>query len=137
MMDIVNIVKKNMKPFDIKLAKADYPIQTMAGNPARIICYNKKGGDYPIVALVEYNGKELTHYYNNNGEYEGLQNDIDLCMAPIKKEGWINIYALFGNGTIDREAEYIYPTEESAVRHKANDSPDKKYVVTKKIEWEE
>ena len=50
-----------MKPFDLELAKKGHPVCTRDGRDARIICYDAKTGEYPIIALVYYaeNGLSL------------------------------------------------------------------------------
>lgn len=46
-----------MKPFDIELAKAGYPVCTRDGRPVRILCFDRKSVDgYSILALV-YEGE--------------------------------------------------------------------------------
>ena len=43
-----------MKPFDIELAKAGYPVCTRDGRPVRILCFDRKSVDgYSILALVD------------------------------------------------------------------------------------
>lgn len=125
-----------MKPFNLELAKAKHPIQTRDGRPARIICYDKKCGDYPIVALI-YNAIrdcEEIKEYTIDGKYlrHKLRNDEDLVMVPIKREGWVNIYkSAFGNiFTGD-----VYPSKKEAISH-IHAFGDTN-LDTIKIEWEE
>lgn len=117
-----------MKPFDLELAKQGIPVQTRDGRPARIICYNKKGV-FPIVALIDCGGEEVVCY-----SVDGKRNipDDDLVMAPIKKEGWMNIYHRsmgMKGGCI------IHESEEKAKKHIT--PGDSTYIATTKIEWEE
>lgn len=111
-----------MKPFDIELAKKNHPVQTRDGRPVRIICYDRKNKEYPIVALMSED--EVPWFYRNDGTSSG-SNNYDLVMVPIKKEGWINIYKT-------QEVGYIYDTEAEALEN-ANVG----LVATIKIEWEE
>lgn len=125
-------LKKNMKPFDIELAKANHPVQTRDGRPVRILCYDRKFDRnlYPIVALVQINeSREETIYYSKEGIYSDKgQTSLDLFMAPTKKEGWISLYSeprkIWGG--------HVYGTEEEAFE---NVSPGS--IATIKIEWEE
>lgn len=47
--------KLNLKPFDLEAAKTGKPVCTRDGRKARIICFDKKDINYPIVALIEEN----------------------------------------------------------------------------------
>lgn len=123
-----------MKPFDLALAKANNPVQTKDGRSARIICYNAKNLYTPIVALVMCGTHELPYTYTNDGKYNpGKTSDFDLVMAPIKREGWINICSseMHLDKTIGFTSD-IYRTEELAIKGKTEYD-----IATIKIEWEE
>lgn len=130
-----------MKPFNLELAKAGHKVQTRDGRSARIICYDRKEDDgYPIVALIEdVNwGVENIEEYTINGKYDiqVLRSDNDLFMAPAKKEGYVNMYRGYpmeSNG-LRRLDRYFYDTLEEA---KEKIDPDRDYVGTAKLEWEE
>ena len=50
-----------MKPFNLDLAKAGHPVCTVDGRKARIVCFDRKIADYPLVVLIETrNGVEET-----------------------------------------------------------------------------
>ena len=86
--------KLNLKPFDLEAAKAGKTVCTRDGRKARIICFDKKNDYYPIIALVETEGKECIFQYTSNGEYlEGNENNShsNLMMLPEKRVGWINV----------------------------------------------
>ena len=58
----------------------------------------------------------------------------DLFFAPVKQEGYVNVFA-FASGA--RTDECVYDTFEEAVSF-AKKNPDSKYYkATVKIEWEE
>lgn len=40
------------KPFDLEQAKAGKPVCTRDGRKARIICFDLKNGNHPIVAAI-------------------------------------------------------------------------------------
>lgn len=132
--------KLNLKPFDLEAARNGKPVCTRDGRKARIICFDAKGGDNPIVALYEHTDgsggiMEIVEVYHKNGKIlEGSESWKDLMMLSEKHEGWINIYKT----DIDKYAAvagyvYLYKTEEEA---KAEASPGT-VLATVKIEWEE
>lgn len=127
-----------MKPFNLELAKQEHPVQTRDGRPARIICFDRKDKDFPIVALVESISKtcEFPQVYTNEGKIhpDGRESGVDLVMTTIKKEGWIDIFHRKGLFTECHEAKMVYPTEEEA-KEAASGNAD--YVATIKISWEE
>lgn len=66
--------KEVLTPFDLAKAKAGAKLRTKDGYDARIVCYDRYGGNYPIVALVkkEINKEEVCHFFQKkwaNGEY--------------------------------------------------------------------
>ena len=126
-----------MKQFDLKeyLADPSRKVVTRNGRNVRIICTDKKGFDYPIVALIEnkLEGFEGVLYYTKDGEYTANgSSDKDLFFAPEKHEGWINIYR-------NEDEDYykgmvIFSSKEDAIE-KGRKFSD--YITTTKIEWEE
>ena len=123
-----------MKKFDLKQAKAGAPVCMRDGRPVRIICFDRKGFDFPIVALYkdnEHEDHEVIEEYTADGYFfdDGEESEYDLMMAPIKHEGWINIYS----GRDYKFATEVYLTEEKAFAE-ANSS---NYITTIKIEWNE
>lgn len=129
-----------MKPFDIELAKKNYPIQTRKGDPARIICYDRKDKDYPIVALVKNpdTGLEETLNYTLDGKFmlNGSYDNLDLVMTSVKKEGWVNIYKS-STGGIYTEQERVYNSEKEAIEGKFDRSCNRFYIASVKINFEE
>lgn len=123
-----------MKPFDIELAKKKHPVQTRDGRPVRILCFDRKDKDCPVVALVPWKEdviKEELHSFTAEGKLCRCDSDIDLFMATIKKEGWINLYKEDGH----IEVGAVYDSKKEAEGYV---SPgDKDYITTIKIEWEE
>ena len=119
-----------MKQFNLMeyLANTSRKIVTRDGRNVRIICTDKKGTDFPIVALVECESGEETCYYAPNGCWSLYEeeSDIDLFFAPKKTEGWINIYS--GSST----GGNIYDSKEEARK-----MADLGCIATIKIEWEE
>ena len=107
-------------------------VVTRNGRNVRIICTDKKGFDYPIVALIEnkLEGFEGALYYTKDGKYIANESsDSDLFFAPEKHEGWVNVYE---EGTNRYLEGCICETKEEAKRIRGYG-----YITTTKIEWEE
>ena len=106
---------------------------TRDGRNVRIICTDKKGTNFPIVALVECEDKEETCYYTPKGYWNSFEEEsnIDLFFAPKKVEGWANIFNIDGCNHLDHK---IYESKEDAEKEGKRWSF---YVATIKIEWEE
>ena len=80
-------------PFDIKLRKliqseenrytGRYKVQTKSGKPVRIICWDKEGPEYTIVALIENSSSyERTLSFNNDGrKYSSVESNDDLVLV--------------------------------------------------------
>lgn len=128
-----------MKPFNLELAKKGHPVCTRDGRDARIICFDAKTGEYPIIALV-YCTKSCTeavYSYTLEGEYLAREeNNSDLMMKSVRHIGWINIHSIHRDSTHTETivGTRIYPTKDAAL--KAIDYPNT-VIDTIKIEWEE
>ena len=121
-------IGKNLKPFDLETAKAGKPVCTRDGRKARIICFDLKNEEYPIVAAIGNDSSETLLCYTINGEIVkgNYKSDKDLMMLPEKKEGYANIYR-----------SQIYDTLERAKEAYKRTCNDDNYLQTIKIEWEE
>ena len=122
-------IGKNLKPFDLEAAKQGKPVCTRDGGKARILCYDLKGAEYPIVAAIETRDCfiESIFSYDKNGRFDhDTENNNDLMMLPEKKEGYANIYR-----------SQIYDTLERAKEAYKRTCNDDNYLQTIKIEWEE
>lgn len=117
------ISTSNLKPFNLEEAKAGKPVCTRDGRRARIICFDCKDKDYPIIALIEKNNTENIQTYSTKGEtITNEEWDKDLMMLPEKKEGWIIKPKDYQVYQYKEEAEEVY---------------NKTYQVVAKIIWEE
>lgn len=116
--------KLNLKPFDIQKAREGKPVCTRDGRKARIICFDK-GGEQPIVALIEKNEEESIDIFFSNGHSISKTNKVpgDLMMLPEKKEGWVKI----------RKDINLYDTKEEADRKMIGNDE----YITAKVCWEE
>ena len=133
-------IKYFMKPFNLNeyLANPSREIITEAGHPVRIICTDAKA-KYPIVALVETDGKERVFKYTENGSYlEGVKHKQDLYFKPATKKGWVNIFKPEINQLPCILTSVIYNTKEDALHFiKANKCANTDRIKTICIEWEE
>lgn len=122
------------REFDLELAKAGHPVQTRNGRKTRIICFDAKDEDYPIIALSEVNGVEEVFRYTSEGKWHiDSDESLDLVMVPEKHEGWINIY--YNTDIGERYCdEHIFSTEEEAEK---NDGHIYDRVSIIKITWED
>ena len=124
-----------MKEFNLNefLKDPSKKVVTRDGREVRIICTDAKG-DEPIIALVYNNNRdeENVYTYNRDGSFYGDNYDcLDLFFAPVKKEGWVNIFDITRTNCISR----IYNTKEEAKT--IGKGCKSVYIATIKIEWEE
>ncbi len=122
-----------MKPFNIKeyLKNPSRKVITREGRSVRILCVDKKGGDLPIIALIQQctRNNEIIGTFTKDGKWSTTieEQPNDLFFAPEKHEGWVNVYRDFD----DMMCGSVFATEEEA---KCN---AKIAIATVKIEWEE
>ena len=125
----------NAKPFDLEKAKAGEPVMTRDGCKARVICFDCEVVDFPLVALVTdpESGTETLETYRADGCYTIAMavTDLDLVMAPVKKEGWMNIYSHDGGVFASVRGGPIFATKELADEN-TNDSR----IACMRVEWE-
>ena len=125
-----------MKEFNLNeyLKDPSKKVVTRDGRDVRIVCTDLKQ-DFPIVALIydEEKQTENIECFFENGEYLFFDVDspLDLFFAPVKKEGWVNIYDITRTNCISR----IYKTKEEA--ETIGKGCKSGYITTTKIEWEE
>lgn len=119
------------KEFDLEAAKNGAPVQTRDGQKARILCFDKKHADYPIIALYGNGDGEFVAAYTLEGHFDTNtpNHPLDLVMKPTKHEGWANIYK---SGELTCICGNIYDSQE-----RAKSAAVSGYVATVKIEWED
>ena len=125
-----------MEQFSLEkyLANPSRKLVTRAGNSVKILCTNRRGTNYPVIALVEFDWGEEPIGYTKDGKYRiGDKTDGDLFFAPEKHEGWVNIYKSNYGGY---ELSQVYQRKEDAESEKYINDSDA-YITTTKIEWEE
>lgn len=124
-----------MKPFNLELAKAGHPVCTADGKDVRIICFDKKDPTHPIIALINFEDRENVVTYTIDGKFSNTCNscNTDLRMKTIKIERWINIYK---DPTIlpSYRGYMVYSSKEEALK---GINPNKEYIATVQVGWEE
>ena len=124
-----------MEQFSVEkyLENPSRKVVTRDGRSARIVCTNRLDENYPVLALVNYEDYEMCHSYTTFGKLHTNQTTdfgLDLFFAPIKKEGWVNMYKTRSGGA---QIGQIYSSKEEAEMGRK----DANYISTAKIEWEE
>ena len=126
-----------MKQFTLKeyLENPSRQVVTRNGLPVRIICTDAKD-TFPIIGLVKgYCGTEYANRFKENGEhtdnYSHIKSPFDLFFAPVKKEGWVNLYYNVC-GTVSTDTT-VFPTKEFAQASRKYQH----YIDTVPVEWEE
>ena len=131
-----------MKEFNLEeyLKDPSQKVVTRDGRQVRIICTDYKGSQ-PIIGLVAAKGKkEIAYCFTIKGnQYSPIKRNcnVDLFFAPIKREGWINVFYNFPKEDHDYFCDKIYKTKEDAEKDAKKYYNVDNYVTTTKIEWEE
>ena len=127
-----------MKEFNLTeyLKNPSQKVVTRDGRAVRIICTDFKSQmNKPIIALIkEDEDEENAFNFKENGRWHLPENEEslkDLFFAPVKKEGWVNVYFSVDKGKY--VGEEIYNSKEEAIKN----SKYRIYIATIKIEWEE
>lgn len=124
-----------MKPFSLEkyLKNPSRKVVTRDGRNVRILCTDREGSIYPIVALIRDDNRELeilVTYTKDGRPAEYNEAYYTLFFAPKKHEGWINIFKGIYTGDYFR----IYVSKEDAEKVGKGLS---NYIASVKIEWEE
>lgn len=109
-----------MKEFNLEEAKAGAPVCTRNNLKVRILCFDAKDR-FPIITLIEENGKEFIQAYPISGKFPGRCSDYDLMIYSTKKSGYVNIYS-----------EDVHKTLYEAQK---NINPQNGYIKTVKVDW--
>lgn len=125
-----------MKEFNLEefKKKPSQKVVTRDGREVRIICTDMKS-EYPLIALAinKNDNKESLLNYKENGKYSYAVSENDLFFAPIKREGWVNLYK-------DKDEDITYLPgiiHDSEKEAKEAIKGDPEFITTIKIEWEE
>ena len=125
-----------MKQFNLEeyLKDPNKKVVTRDGRNVRIICTDRKGTEYSVVALCTMsNVSEDCYFYFPNGRmYLSADSNNDLFFAPEKHEGWVNLYK--GNAYYYLGSTFFYQSESEAKKWIGKNCG---YVGTIKVEWED
>ncbi len=125
-----------MKPFDLAKAKAGAPVITRDGRKARILSFDLCNRYYPVAAAFsDSGGVEGVVSLTNEGKcFADKDSANDLFMAPVKREGWVNLYRPAPGGAQDCYPQpLIFNTREEAIAAAYPSS----LRATTRIEWED
>lgn len=122
-----------MKQFDLKeyLKDPNKKVVTRDGRNARIVCTDRKGTEYSVVALCTMSsGSEDCYFYFPSGRrYLSADSCMDLFFASEKHTAWTNIYksedGVYANSG-------LFESKEEALENSYSLK-----IATCKIEWEE
>lgn len=123
-----------MKPFDLEKALAGEPVVTRSGLAVtEIQFFQDVSNGQGLIAVAggvlrRYNA-EGVHYYSPVGE-----DPHDLFMAPVKKQGWVNLYSPKIQGFPDcmADCQNVWETREAAL-----EAALAGVIATVMVEWEE
>ena len=128
-----------MKSFNIEeyLKNPSRKVVTREGRSVRILCVDKKGGDLPIIALIQQctRDNEIIGTFTKEGKWSATleKHPNDLLFAPEKHEGWVNIYR--GSDTEKTNFGAILYNSQKEAEDIGKCSGC--YVASAKVEWEE
>lgn len=130
-----------MKPFSLEeyLKNPSRKVITRDGRNVRIICTDKQGDSYPVVALCFVAGgvESCISFLPNGKRYTWDDSPIDLFFTSEKREKWVNIYK-DKNGKCFMDSLYPYASKEEAKNFNTVTNLGVFYYVdTVKIEWED
>lgn len=123
-----------MKAFNLDLAKAGAPVCTAAGQKVRIVCWDVKDSERPLLALVDNGVYEDVRLYGEDGRFGDGEHPDDLLMVTRRHEGWVKVHKFIDDDT--QETYFgvmpeIYETKEDAERFGGDE-----WTNIAKIEWE-
>lgn len=130
-----------MKPFNLEEAKAGKPVCTRDGRDVRILCFDVKNENFPIIALVhnsignvEYDCSYTNDRFCVSSEHESID---DLMMKGEKKQGWLAIYRSRHNkdGRVGGTTHLFSSKEEVEILLRKMGVTD--ICEIKQIEWED
>lgn len=79
-------------PFSLKLAQEGHPIQTRDGRKGTFLCHYAGFKEYERVLVALDKDDDVTAY-SESGLYDSVrETSLDLFMAPVKQERWLNVY---------------------------------------------
>lgn len=130
-----NDTPKGLKPFNLEAAKKGAPVCTRNGVTVRIVDDKCKQSGFPIIAVLGQFEETIIRYTKDgrNSPYDNHTHDkdLDIFMAPVKHEKWVNIYPSSFKGHQPFRTDEIFTTKEDALKNAHG-----LIIATTKIEWE-
>lgn len=122
-----------MKPFDLKAALAGAPVVTRDGREVKWLAHDH-GADPSFAVLARIEGSTSQVPLHENGMmFVRSECQSDLFMAPVKREGWVNIHTCTnGQPGVVAFCGNVWATKELA---ETLQTPSK--IAAIRIEWEE
>lgn len=122
-----------MKNFNLSEARQGKPVCLEDGSPARIVCYDLKNEEYPLLVAYQVDTtKECFDAFSIEGK--SFSCPFDLKMQSITHTKWVNVYDTDDENPYAEMSKIGYPTESEA---KGAINEEKKYHKTIQITWED
>ena len=130
------------RTFWLECALAGQPIHTRSGKPARLVRYEPGraarcgcGADCTChVVLVQVDGS--CYWLTRGGRWNTTCDTwIDLCMSPLLRVGWINVYRRTGPEGDCLPCGRFYTTSFHATRESADAHASSDRVACLRSEW--
>lgn len=133
---LIRVEELNLKPFNMEEAKKGKKVIDAEGHEVRILCFDKSGDNYPVVALIkDGSGFECLKQFTKKGMYVTTGETVmDLKMLPVDKQGWVSLYRSSQTGEVYC-GETICDSEYRAEEIHENDGDEKVDIV--RIRWTE
>lgn len=122
-----------LKPFDYKHYVAGGKVVTRSGIKVSELHLFRSAGDLePLIGVFE--NDNIIRGFKESGKYGQSidKHEFDLFMAPIKKQGWVNLFKETRSDSDKVMASTVYDTKEQAMKSCFSTPID-----TVMIEWEE
>ena len=122
-----------MKPFDLKAALAGAPAVTRDGREVKWIAHDPGAVSEGRVLARVGDGGSHVRFFESGASYLTGESSYDLFMAPVKREGWVNLHTCTtGQPGVVAFSGNVWATKELA---ETLQTPSK--IATVRIEWEE
>jgi hypothetical protein len=106
------------------------PVQTIGGQPARIVCTDRKHDELPILALVkDSSGSEQAYFYHKNGACCASLPQLTLINVP--EEQWV---ALYTNRHGHSWAGHVHATSDKARAETSGRGTEVGFKIMKLVE---
>lgn len=106
------------------------PVVDQNGNPWRVLCTDRKNENHPVIAMEENGDFVASFDVFGNGLHIPQKGIAPILRnAPVKREGWVNVYPVSADGC---RLINFHKTKSDADRR-----ADRSRLACIRIEWEE